>query len=227
MKKNTIIKIILLVASTLSAMCTGVISPAIPLIAKDYHEIENIKMILKMLVVLPNLFIAITSPIAGYAASRVKNKKYILCGGLLMYGAFGTAGFYIQDIKIILLSRVFVGISIAFITTSATAMIVEYFIDPKERSSVISMQTTTMSIGSVLYTMISGIVADVHWRNIFLIYSIALILMPFALLFLTSSNPESKTSEEESDIFQNQFILQNNYLIFAICCINVVIMTMF
>lgn len=225
MKHKFAIKLLLLLSSSLSTMCTGVISPAIPLMSKAFSDVENVKILLKLMVVLPNLFIAISSPLIGMLSSRIKNKRFVLFAGLVVYAIFGSSGFYLKDLYHILFARIFVGISIACIMTSATAMIAEYFTDTHERSLIVGLQSMTMSIGSVVYTMLSGVLADINWRYIFLIYLSAAVILPFAILFLFE--PSKEKSKENPDIFQNQFILQNNYLITAICLINMCIMVMF
>ncbi len=225
MKHKFAIKMLLLMSSSLSTMCTGVISPAIPLMSDAFSDVANVKALLKLLVVLPNLFIAISSPLIGMLSTRIKNKRFVLFAGLFIYALFGSSGFYLKNLHTILFARIFVGISIACIMTSATAMIAEYFTNPKERSLIVGLQSTTMSVGSVIYTMLSGVLADISWRYIFLIYLSAAIILPFAMLFLFE--PSQDKTEENPDIFQNQFILQNNYLITAICIINMCIMTMF
>lgn len=218
-----LIKICLLFVSTLSVMCTGVVSPAIPLIKKSFTNIEHIDLILKMMVVMPNFFIGISAPLAGYLSQKV-NKKILLVSSLVGYGIFGSVGFYANSIHVILIFRGLLGLTIAFLTTSSTAMIGEYFSNPTERGKIIGMQSTCMCIGSVVYTMMAGFLADMNWRYIFLIYCTGIAIAPLILTFRKSSQNHDKEMNKKED---DAFILQNNFVIAMICLINMVIMILF
>ena len=65
MKYKTFVKLTLLALSSLANLCTGAVSPALPLIQKDLelHGAVDVGLIVKLMVVMPNVFIAIFSPI--------------------------------------------------------------------------------------------------------------------------------------------------------------------
>ena len=73
MKHKNIIKATLLLLSSLSTMCTGVVSPALPIIqrALEAEGATDIGLIVKMMVVVPNVFIAIFAPIFGYVVPKI------------------------------------------------------------------------------------------------------------------------------------------------------------
>ena len=224
MKHKNLVKITLMCLSSLSTMCTGVVSPALPIIQRSLEAegATDIGLIVKMMVVLPNVFIAIFSPIFGFLAPKIGKLK-LLFGALFCYAIAGASGSFLPTIYHILFARAILGIAIAAVLTVVTTLIADYF-DGPERSSLIGMQTMFMSVGSTVYGFLAGVLADIGWRNIFFLYAMALIYLPMAIKFLF--NPEVVNYEGEK-IKTNRKIVQNNVAILSICCVNMFVMVMF
>ena len=224
MKNKNLVKITLMCLSSLSTMCTGVVSPALPIIQKalEADGATDIGLVVKMMVVLPNVFIAIFAPIFGMLAPKI-GKLRLLFGALVVYAIAGSSGAFLPTIYHILISRAILGITIAAVLTVVTTLIADYF-DGPERSSLIGMQTMFMSVGSTVYGFLAGVLADIGWRNIFFLYAMALIYLPMAIKFLF--NPEVVNYEGER-IKTDRKIVQNNVAILSICCVNMFVMVMF
>ncbi len=224
MKNRLLVKITLMAFTSLSTMCTGVVSPALPVIQKSLEDAgaTDIGLIVKMMVVVPNLFIAIFSPIFGYLAPKIGKLRLLFCA-ILLYAFAGTSGYYLPSIYHIILMRAVLGVSIAAILTVITTLIADYF-DGPERSSLIGMQTMFMSVGSTVYGFVAGVLADVSWRNIFWLYGMAIVYLPLGIKFLFS--PETMQNDEER-IKTDRKIVQNNIAILLVCCVNLFVMIMF
>ena len=224
MKNKNLIKITLMLLSSLSTMCTGVVSPALPIIQKSLEAdgATDIGLIVKMMVVLPNVFIAMFAPIFGFLAPKI-GKLRLLFGALVLYAISGASGSFLPTIYHILFARAILGITIAATLTVVTTLIADYF-DGPERSSLIGMQTMFMSIGSSVYGFLAGVLADIGWRNIFYLYAMALVYLPLAIKFLF--NPEVVNYQGER-IKTDRKIVQNNMAIMSICCLNLFVMVMF
>ena len=224
MKHKNIIKATLLLLSSLSTMCTGVVSPALPIIqrALEAEGATDIGLIVKMMVVVPNVFIAIFAPIFGYIVPKI-GKLRLLFIALVVYAISGVSGSFLPTIYHIIFMRAVLGITIAGILTVVTTLIADYF-DGPERSSLIGMQTMFMSIGSTVYGLTAGVLADIGWRNIFYLYGMAIFYFPLAWKFLF--NPDVVNHTEER-IKTDRKIIQNNIAILLVCCINLFVMVMF
>ncbi|GEM_PF-3092241 len=219
-----LVKLTLMALTSLSTMCTGVVSPALPLIQKALEEAgeTDIGMVVKMMVVVPNLFIAMFSPIFGFISPKV-GKLRLLFFALIIYAIAGCSGSFLPTIYHIILMRVVLGISIAAILTVVTTLVADYF-DGPERSSLVSMQTVFMSIGSTVYGFLAGVLADIGWRNIFYLYAMAIFYFPLAVRFLF--NPDARQPDEER-VKTNRKIIQNNVAILLVCFVNFFVMVMF
>ena len=224
MKYKTFVKLTLLALSSLANLCTGAVSPALPLIQKDLeeHGAVDVGLVVKMMVVMPNVFIAIFSPIFGCFADKI-GKLRLLFIAMMAYAVSGTAGVYLPTIYHILLSRAVLGVCIAAILTVVTSLMADYF-DGPERSSLIGMQTMFMSIGSTVYGFVAGVFADIGWRNIFWLYGMAIVYFPFAVKFLF--NPKSSMNNDLGTKTSEK-VVQNNVAIILVCCVNLFVMVMF
>ena len=224
MKYKTLVKLTLLALSSLANLCTGAVSPALPLIQKDLeaHGAVDVGLVVKMMVVMPNVFIAIFSPIFGCFANKI-GKLRLLFFSMFLYAISGTAGVYLPTIYHILLSRAILGVCIAAILTVVTSLIADYF-DGPERSSLVGMQTMFMSIGSTVYGFLAGVLADISWRNIFWLYAMAIIYFPLAVKFLFNPNA---SANNDAGLKTSEKVVQNNTAILLICCVNMFVMVMF
>ncbi len=224
MKHKNLVKLTLMALSSLPSLCTGVVSPALPLIQKDLEAngFTNIGFVVKMMMVVPQISVALFAPLLGIMATKLGKLK-LLFFSLLLYAMSGFCGYFLPTIYHIIISRAFLGIGIAGILTVATTLIADYF-DGPERSSLISMQTVFISIGSTVYGFVAGVLADFSWRNIFVMYLVAIIYFPLAYFFLF--NPKSSLTPEQQEK-TNRKIVQNNIATICVCFVNFFVFVMF
>ena len=224
MKNKNLVKFTLLAITSLSTMCTGVVSPALPIIQKhlEAEGATDIGFVVKMMVVVPNLFIALFAPVFGYLAPKI-GKLRLLYIAIILYAIAGTAGSYLPTIYQIIAMRAVLGITIAAILTVVTTLVADYF-DGPERSSLVGMQTMFMSIGSTVYGFVAGVLADIGWRHIFWLYAMAIVYLPLGIMFLFDPD---KIKIDEDRVKTNRKIIQNNLAIVLICCVNMFVMVMF
>jgi len=132
----------------------------------------------KLILTLPALVIAIVAPFAGILADKLGRKKLLIIS-LLLYGASGTNGLYVNDLYWILAGRVMLGFAVAGIMTASTTLIADYF-EGNARDKFLGIQSMFMALGAVLYVGIGGFLADFHWRAPFGLYGVSILLIPLA-----------------------------------------------
>jgi len=191
------LKIWLLFCSTLTVMAGATLAPALPSMAGSFSTIDNIDTLIKLVIVLPGIFIAITAFSMGYYLDRYSKYK-ILFTCLLAYGVFGCFGYvYSQNFLAILVSRAFVGIAVAGIMVAVTVIAAEVF-SGKELPQYMGLQAAFGSIGGVVFMVLSGFLAEVNWTLPFLVHSLALFLfciVPF--IFFPELNSRSNFPVEK------------------------------
>ena len=181
MKNQKSIKAVLLAASTLTVMSGAIIAPALPEISR-YFAGEDTELLTKLVLTMPALVIAILAPLAGYLIDRFGRKKLLLIA-LLIYTVAGTSGFFINNIVWLLVSRAVLGVGVAGIMNAATTLIGDYF-RGAERNQFLGTQASFMSLGGVVFLNLGGLLADWSWRGPFLVYAMALVVLPPAWVYL-------------------------------------------
>jgi len=177
-----VLKVTLLLASTLTVMAWTMIAPALPSIQAHFAEVANVAFWVRLVLTLPALFIAAIAPIAGYIVDRI-GRKTVLVISTLLYGISGIAGYLAPTLALLLISRASLGIAVGALMTSVTTLIADYYAGAA-RGRFMGLQAGFMGLGGTVYLALGGVLADIGWRVPFLTYSFAFVILPFILLAL-------------------------------------------
>ena len=180
--QRSMMKLTLLLVSSLTIMSVITISPALPQMAEEFTEVPRAEFLVKLVLTLPALLIAIISPIAGRLIDRYGRLR-LLWMALGLYAISGVAGFYLDNLHHILISRGFLGIAVGMSMTIAITLIADYF-EGMERQKFVGIQIAFMSIGGILFIGLGGVLADISWRYPFLLYLFALLVLPLSMIYL-------------------------------------------
>jgi MFS family permease len=172
----------LLFVSSLTIMSVITISPALPQMARAFPEEKNASFLVKLVLTIPALMIALFSPVTGLLIDR-HGRLRILRLSLVLYAIAGVAGFFLQNLYHILISRALLGIAVGMSMTIVITLIADYF-EGKERQKFVGLQIAFMSLGGILFIGLGGILADIGWRYPFLIYLSALLVLPLSIMYL-------------------------------------------
>jgi len=192
MSANRMIPVILLICSSMTVMAGSIITPALPAIGQFFaaHPDWAVKLILT----LPALVIAVVAPFIGSLADRWGRKKLLLLS-LLIYALGGVAGVLVSSIELMLLSRAVLGLGVAGIMSLVTTLIGDYFAGDARRK-LMGLQGSFMALGGVVYLNMGGLLAEISWRGPFLVYLLALVVLPFAAWLL--HEPDRSEAQAEA-----------------------------
>lgn len=191
-------KIILLVASSMTVMSGATIAPALPLMLEYFSKTPGADTLVPLIFTIPALFIALFSPLQGYFTDRV-GRKPVLIFSLIVYGIAGSAGLYLDSIIALLISRAIMGIAVGGILTCTTTLIADYFTGG-DRDKFMGAQSAFMGIGGICFLIAGGFLANsVGWHGPFYVYLIALVAVPFAILWITEPDRATRKLSESSD----------------------------
>jgi MFS family permease len=186
-------------------MSATTIAPALPQMAKVF-SVGNSEILVKLVLTIPALFIALFSPVIGLLLSKFGRVK-ILFFSLILYSIFGTAGYFLEDLTMLLLSRAILGGAVAGIMTTVTTLIGDYF-EGGERSRFTGIQSMFSALSGVFFVVLGGILAESGWHTPFLIYLFSLVVLGFGLFAL--SEPEAKgvnKFETENEVMHSKRIV--------------------
>lgn len=188
-----VIRITLLLASTLTVMSGATIAPSLPAMQAQFAEIENVEFWVRLVLTMPALFIVIGSPIAGQLVDKIGRKPLLLASAVL-YGLAGSSGFVLDSLFAILGGRALLGLAVAGVMVSATTLIADYY-KGNARANFMGLQAAFMGFGGVLFLSVGGFIAELSWRLPFLIYLFSWLLLPTIVFALY----EPSRSQEDVD----------------------------
>jgi len=169
-------KAMLLLGSSLTVMAGATIAPALPAIRDAFTDHPHADLLVPTVLTIPSLFIALGAPAMGYATDRFGRRRFLL-GGIALFAAAGGAGLFVETLEGILISRAVLGIGIAAVMTSCTALIGDYFAG-EERSRFMGLQGAFMAAPGAAYVIAGGVLADIGWRMPFAVFLSSLALLP-------------------------------------------------
>ena len=189
MRKTT-----LLLTSTLTVMSGALIAPALPQMEAAFADQAGAALLTKLVLTVPALVIAFFSPLAGWLIDRFGKIRLFLFS-MVLYAIAGSAGYFLEDLYMILASRALLGLAVAMVMTTSTTLIGDYY-EGEERNAFIGVQAAFMAFGGTVFISISGLLADYNWRNPFLVYSFGIVVLLLVWRFLPEpEKPAANTNE--------------------------------
>jgi len=173
------IKISLLLVATLGVMSGITIVSALPLISHTFSNIPHIEFLSKLMLTIPSIVIAIFAPFVGHVVDKWGRLKPLYLG-IILFVLGGSSGLYLDNFYLILAGRALLGVSVALIMTSSTALIGDYF-EEEARHKFMSVQGMSVAIGGISFISLGGFLAQMHWSYPFAIYLLPLLFFPFLL----------------------------------------------
>jgi len=147
---------------------------------------------------IPGLFIVLGAPAAGFIVDSYGRKRLLVVSTFL-YALTGSAGYFFDSMTAILIGRALLGIAVAGIMVSVTTLVANYY-QGEARARFLGRQAAFMNFGGVVFTATGGFLADVTWQTPFLIYLIAFVILPFAVIALM----EPKREETEAAVLDSK-----------------------
>ncbi len=187
----------ILVAASLTVMAGATIAPGLPGLQAHFTDVPNADVLSRVLLTTHGLAIAIIAPLGGLLVDRV-GRKPMLIGAALLYGSAGTAGLWLDDLIALLVSRALLGAAVAVTMTVATTLVGDLFVG-EERDRFVGLQSAAMAAGGIVFMLGGGVLAELSWRGPFLIYGLAFLLVPLALVALPRSGPSTPTTSLQID----------------------------
>lgn len=178
--------VFLILSSMMTLMGGAAVAPALPRISAYFPGYPETSIAL--IITLPSLAIVLTGWLVGMICDRT-GKVRLLAIFLAVFALLGSSGAYLGSLEMILVGRALLGIAIAGIMTTTTALISEYY-SGYERVRAIGYQSAAMGLGAIVLEISGGFLASFGWRETFLIYLIALLFVPG--VFLTMEEPKKE-----------------------------------
>lgn len=200
-RPKSVATFVILLVSMMILMGGAVVAPALPSISEAYPDASE--FVISLIITLPSLAMAVSGMPLGMLADRVGKVK-VLVASLAVFAVSGVTGFFLEDLTAILVGRFLVGVGIAGLTSTSTALISELFTG-RDRMKVLSYQAAANGIGGLVLELSGGMLAEISWRYPFLVYGTGFILMLLVLVFIreprrNAARAGGPTGPEKPDI---------------------------
>lgn len=193
MKKNLILKLAILSCCFVTASLNA-IAGNIPVMAADMKDVPL--SLIELVTTIPSLFSMAAVLCSSRIASAIGYKRIVLLGALTA-GIFGTLPVILNNIWMILLARGIFGFGCGLIT-SAMLILIIFFFEGEERSSMIGLQGSAGGLASLVTAFIAGRLLSISWHASFLVYLFGFAVFA-AVLFFIPHVGSIRTSASSSD----------------------------
>lgn len=172
------------------------LAPAIPTIIAHFKDVPNAAFLVPLMATTPGLMVALLAPFAGLVVDRYGRRTPLLWA-TFAYAFSGTAPFFLNDLTMIFVSRLAVGVSETFILVIVNALFADYFAEDRRRNwiTVQGLLGPALGAGSLA---LSGYLSSMIWNGMFLIYGLAFVIFLAMLAWFFEPDAADRTvlSEE-------------------------------
>jgi len=174
--------ITILLGGTCSVLAAIMISPALPGMAEAFKDTADADFLVRLILTMPALFVAIGSPFIGGLLDRW-GRKPVLIVSLIVFVLAGSAGFFLDSLRVILVSRALLGLAVAGIMSGFMTLIIDYF-EGDALNRFLGLNGASVCLGGIVGLVASGFLADIGWRYPFLIHLVGLFILLGVVFFI-------------------------------------------
>lgn len=178
---------VLLMCASLTVMAGATIAPGLPGLLEHFSEHPEAEYYTRFILSIPGLAIALSAPVAGVLADKL-GRRVLLYIGVALYISSGSAGLWLDDLTLLLISRFVLGLSVGMVMVCSMALITDHFQGP-ERDRAMGIQSSAMAAGGIVFIFAGSLLADVSWRAPFAVYVFPIILFPLIYFFVSKPPP--------------------------------------
>lgn len=185
----------LLVCALVPMVGLFAMGPALPMVAAAFPGDPNAELLAQLIGGASGIAFALSSPIVGALIERWGYKIVYLIS-LVFFAIFGTLPVLLDNLPLILASRVVLGVSVAGAMTAGLAGLGTLPADVRPR--MYGRNAMLSSVGAVLIFPAVGALADIGWRLPFFIHALALLIVPMAMTLPSAAAAGSRSEAKKS-----------------------------
>jgi len=183
--------LIIVIAAFLPIIAIVAMGPAVPAMIAHFANDPDARAKVPAMIGAPGLAMALLAPFAGLLVDRFGRRPLLLiCTAL--YGVFGAAPLFLNDIDHIYYSRLLLGVSEAGILTVVNTLIGDYW-DEAGRKNWLFLQGLLGPFLAGIVALIVGYATQVQWNGVFLVYLVAFPI--WAAMFVWLFEPARRVAE--------------------------------
>ncbi|MCX2717164.1 MFS transporter [Helicobacter sp. MIT 21-1697] len=178
-------------STSMTVFGSMIIATSIPAIEKYFVDIPHIQTLSKLILTLPALFIMLFSPLGGILIDKFGRLKFLI-SSMILWSVSGVLGALWDNIYWVLFTRAIFGIATAFVMTTASTLVADYYVG-EERAKALGIQGFATACSSAIFMCIGGILAHFDWHYPFYVYGLGI----FLSIFVASTLFEPRVSKRK------------------------------
>lgn len=182
---------VVLASATLTVMAGAIIGPVVRQIQLGVGVSESLA---GLIITTHGILIVAVSPVAGAIIDRIGPRRPLV-GGLLVYGAGGGAGLLVDEFVPLLLSRVVLGVGVAFVYTAITVLIFTLY-EGQRMDRALGLRSSANSMGAAVWPLVGGGLGAISWQAPFGVYLVAVPLGLVAVTTVPDSGDEGRRAAD-------------------------------
>lgn len=182
----------IVIAAFLPIIAIVAMGPAVPAMIQHFANDPDARAKVPAMIGAPGLTMALLAPFAGLLVDRFGRRPLLLvCTAL--YGLFGSAPLFLNDLDHIYASRLLLGVSEAGILTVVNTLIGDYW-DDKGRKNWLFLQGLVGPFLAGTTALIVGYATQVQWNGVFFVYLVAFPIL--AAMYVWLFEPAKRTDAQ-------------------------------
>lgn len=188
----------LLGIGVMASFSGGLINPNIPEIQSTYSHLDNSETLAQLVSTMSAPIVVIVAPIVGIMLDKYRRKP-ILIAAIIIYGIGTSIAFFLDSLYLILATRILDGIAVATVMVTIPTLIADYYSGGR-RETIMGWYSAVSAGAGAIAVVLGGLIADFNWRYLFLVYALALLLLPPVIRYLHEPVVTQEESSASDDI---------------------------
>ncbi len=180
--------------ASMTIMANATVASSLPGLREHFSDIPHIDTLAGLIVTLPSLAIVLSAGFMGVLIDRWDRQKLLLVTAVL-YAVGGTSGLWAESIWAMLIGRLALGLGVAGTMNLGMTWAGDLWQGP-ERARFLGMQGAAISGAGIVFMLLGGALASLHWRGAFAVY---ILILPIAALAFLALGPHARRIAAERD----------------------------
>jgi MFS family permease len=175
-----LIACVLLAVSVLPITQAGLVAPVMGPLADSFSSAANANFLAQLILVAPTLAIILSAPLIGRIADRDR-RNLLPLAALILFGITGVGCLAARWPAEFVGWRLLLGLSVAAILATTPIAIGRYF-QGADRQHFLGVQSSATGVVGAATPPLAGFIAMADWRNVFLPYMAAWLIVPLLVV---------------------------------------------
>jgi MFS family permease len=173
-------QVVIVLSGVLAALALTALTSVLPSIEANLAHTPLDSMLVKQLIGGVALAMVVGAAVGGLISDWLGLRRMLIITSLT-YVVAGTAGLYLQSLRALLISRLFLGLAAASMQIASLTLI-NTRLQGNERARWMGIHFSTAMFGTIVLSPIAGALGSLGWRWPCVLYALGLTFLPAMLL---------------------------------------------